>query len=452
MAQTATQSTSRSDEGARAPVAQAVLTFLLDCDRPKRGSTCFSLEGVQTLQLGRGDALQFSASSLTLPDKRVSSNHARLTREGDEFTLTDLGSANGTRVGGEKIKSVRLAPGDILQLGHSLLAFERKLLTPGLPFELGSKTRVVTLNGNFARSLSQLARIAATPIPLLLLGESGTGKEVLARVTHELSGRPGPFVPVNCGALPESLVESHLFGHKKGSFSGAVSDEPGLVRSANHGTLFLDEIGDLPAASQAALLRVLQESEVLPVGATRAEKVELRVIAATHRSLAEMQVAGTFRSDLFARLAGFSLSLPTVRERREDLGQLIAQLLQRDHPSVSLRPEAAMQLFRYEWPLNVRELAQTLATAAALTSDGVIRLEHLPKPIAECRAPLSLLNADSEFASPSQRRPLSAEEAQLKAELTARLAASGGNVSAVARELGKARQQVQRWMRRFDLK
>jgi transcriptional regulator with GAF, ATPase, and Fis domain len=294
-----------------------------------------------------------------------------------------------------------------------------------------------------------------TPIPVLLLGESGTGKEVLARVTHELSGRPGAFVAVNCGAIPPNLVESHLFGHQKGSFSGAVRDELGFVRSANGGTLFLDEIGDLPPASQAALLRVLQEGEVHPVGAARPVRVDVRVIAATHRSLDRMQDDGSFRRDLYARLSGFVVQVPPLRERKEDIGQLIGELLVRSETTVRIRPDAASLLVRYDWPLNVRELSQCLSTAAALATDGLIKLEHLPPQVARQEGPISLLSVVEGPASAgvrSRNTPLSPEDEALRADLVQRLEANGFNISAVAREMGKARQQVQRWVRRFNLR
>src|SRR5262249_4252107 len=161
-------------------------------------------------------------------------------------------------------------------------------------------------------------------LSILLLGETGTGKEVLARSLHALSQRPGPFIAVNCGAIPENLVEGQLFGHVRGAFSGALKDEPGLVRAAQGGTLLLDEIGDLPASSQAALLRVLQESEVRPVGSTQTVKVDVRIIAATHRPLESLIKGNAFRHDLYARLAGFRFELAPLRKRKVDLGLLIA--------------------------------------------------------------------------------------------------------------------------------
>src|SRR5437588_230906 len=178
----------------------------------------------------------------------------------------------------------------------------------------------------------QRARVglgARARIPVLLLGETGTGKELIARAVHDLSGRTGPFLAVNCGALPETLVESELFGYRKGAFSGAYEDRPGLVRSSDKGTLLLDEIGSLPLPAQAALLRVLQEEEVVPVGATRPLRVNLRVVAATHEDLGVLASQELFRADLLARLSGFTLDLPPVRERREDVGLFLTSLLRK---------------------------------------------------------------------------------------------------------------------------
>ena len=195
---------------------------------------------------------------------------------------------------------------------------------------------------------------------------------------------------MNCGALPAALVESLLFGHVKGAFSGAARDEIGFVRSAEGGTLFLDEIGDLPPASQAALLRVLQEHEVIPVGATRATKVDVRVIAATHRPLETLSGGGggAFRSDLLARLRGYTHRLPPLCERAADLGVILADILVQvagDRATrLTLTPEAARALLRYSWPLNIRELRQAMASAVALAVEDVIDLKHLP---AELSAP-----------------------------------------------------------------
>jgi transcriptional regulator with PAS, ATPase and Fis domain len=275
-------------------------------------------------------------------------------------------------------------------------------------------------------------------VPVLLAGATGTGKEVIARVVHTISGRSGDFVPVNCGALPATLVESELFGVKKGAFSGAIADRPGLVRAADGGTLFLDEIGDLPLPAQVAFLRVLQEREVCPVGDTKARPVDLRVVAATHQPLAELVEQGRFRADLYGRLAGFTLTLPTLAERRDDLGLLIAQLLRRAHArDPRLTPEAAATLLSHSWPLNIRELEQRLTTALALAGREAIDHQHL--------GPLALAAATAPAGGEDE------EEEDQRARLIALLTQHRGNVTEVARALGRSRLQVYRWLRRHQL-
>jgi transcriptional regulator with GAF, ATPase, and Fis domain len=294
-------------------------------------------------------------------------------------------------------------------------------------------------------------QVARSALPVVFSGESGTGKEILARAVHTLSGRSGAFVAVNCGALPETLVETELFGYRKGAFSGANEDRPGLVRSADQGTLFLDEIGDLPLPSQAAFLRVLQEREVLPVGGTRPIAVDVRLIAATHRDLDALVAEDRFRQDLFARISGLKVTLPPLRERREDLGLLIEALLARtgappDHGVFDAL--AARALFRYDWPLNIRELERALAQAVVLAGDAPIGCEHLPDAVADALAPPS---ADDEPLEPEAEAASGDEESRLREELTRLLREHRGNISAVARAKGKARMQIQRWCKRFRL-
>jgi transcriptional regulator with PAS, ATPase and Fis domain len=296
---------------------------------------------------------------------------------------------------------------------------------------------LVTIEPHLARRAVALGRVARSNAPVLLLGETGTGKEVLARAIHRLSGRRGTFVAVNCGALPATLVEAQLFGHVRGAFSGAAGDAPGLLRSADGGTLLFDEIGDLPGPAQAALLRVLQENEVVPLGATRPIPIDLRIVAATHRPLGELVARGEFRSDLFARLAGLTFLLPPLRERREDIGALVAAFASK--MPIRLTPEAGRAILLYDWPLNVRELHRALEVAVALSDGEVIDVAHLPPAVAACAS------------RPIPRPEEVSGEGLLQEKLTLAFARHGGNVSAVAREFGKGRMQVQRWMRRFGI-
>lgn len=231
-------------------------------------------------------------------------------------------------------------------------------------------------------------RAAQRDISVLLLGETGTGKEVFARAIHDASARRGgPFIPVNCGAIPESLIESELFGHERGAFSGATRERPGHFRAAKGGTVFLDEVGELPPSAQVKLLRVLQEREVVPVGASTPQRVDVRVIAATHRELPARVQDGSFREDLFYRLAVAVLELPALRERRGDIGPLIDALLaevNKEHAERGdgyapreLTPGARQRLLQHSWPGNVRELRNTLVRATVFSRNERVRADEI---------------------------------------------------------------------------
>ena len=229
-------------------------------------------------------------------------------------------------------------------------------------------------------------RAAPTDLTVLIHGESGTGKELMARAIHRLSVRKeGPFIPVNCAAIPEGLLESELFGHERGAFTGAIRARPGRFELAREGTLFLDEIGDMPVAMQAKILRVLQERQFERVGGTRAIGADVRVIAATHQDLESLAGEGRFRSDLFYRLQGVRLVMPPLRERIDDLPLLVTHLLERAAQRLWRQPatvstEALRCLWTYPWPGNIRELQHVLEGAMVL-SDGVILPEHLPPAV-----------------------------------------------------------------------
>jgi transcriptional regulator with GAF, ATPase, and Fis domain len=437
------------------------LVVALECDRPLALSARHRLGPGGTVVIGRGPAREVTRSGdhrglelgLRIPDLRMSSAHARLEGALGRWKVKDLGSRNGVRVNGDPVEERLLASGDLVELGHTLLLYEEAPRGDGpddVDFgQIESRAPgLVTLIPSLAATFAKLARLAPTEVPILVLGETGTGKEVVARAIHALSRRQGKFVGVNSGAIPEALLESELFGSSRGAFSGSVADRPGLVRAADHGTFFLDEIGDLPLASQAAFLRVLQERRVRPVGGTDATPVDLRLVSATNRDVERLVREGKFREDLFGRIAGYRVTLPPLRERRQDLGLLVGVLLERalgDRAAgVTLSLEAARILFSYRFPLNVRELESWLSAAVALSGGAPIRPEHWPDPVD--------IGGDEEDAPGSApHRPLSAEQEQHREVVLGLLREHRGNVSAVARAAGKARNQVQRWLARYAL-
>jgi two-component system, NtrC family, response regulator PilR len=228
-----------------------------------------------------------------------------------------------------------------------------------------------------------IGRVARSQAPVYIFGESGTGKELVARLIHQSGARAdGPFVPVNCGAIPTELMESELFGHKRGSFTGAVADKKGLIQSAEGGTLFLDEVADLPLHMQVKLLRVVQEKTMRPVGEAREERVDVRILSATHRNLTELVATGRFREDLFYRINVIELRVPPLRERSGDIPDLANAILERMCRRMKLEPPAISQeamhaLQGYGFPGNVRELENIIERALTLTTSGVITLDHV---------------------------------------------------------------------------
>jgi sigma-54 dependent transcriptional regulator, acetoin dehydrogenase operon transcriptional activator AcoR len=285
------------------------------------------------------------------------------------------------------------------------------------------------------RQIERVARLVNTPIGLLITGETGSGKEFFAKAVHAASERRSrPFVAVNCAAIPEHLIESELFGHLPGSFSGASpKGKRGLIAEADGGTLFLDEIGDMPLALQARLLRVLSEREVLPVGATRPMPVNIRVIAATHAPLETLVRAGRFRDDLYYRLKGAHVELPALRER-SDLGAMVTRLL----PGRAITPAALQRLLAHPWPGNLRELRNVLDYAASLAGDGPIDLDDLPELQSDPRLGVSV--AADEPTAPGD--PQALRQALQQAQW---------NVSAVARQMGLSRMTLYRRMKRAGI-
>ncbi len=308
-------------------------------------------------------------------------------------------------------------------------------------------TRPIGKSKRFLEVLKLAEHVAPTDSTVLIQGESGTGKEVVARYVHNLSLRTeGPFLSINCGALPENLLESELFGHVKGSFTGAVRDKQGLFAAARGGSFFLDEVGEMPPSLQVKLLRVLQEREAIPVGATEAIPVDVRIIAATNRDLEEEIRRGNFRSDLFYRLNVIALNLPTLRERRDDLLLLIESFLQQLGIEAGTEPkalasEALDAVMVYEWPGNVRELENALEHATVLSRGSLIEAASLPERITRRRK--EPLVAERSYRNPTL-------EVIERAYIMWVLQAEGGNKTRAAEVLGIDPSTLYRKLSRYE--
>jgi transcriptional regulator with PAS, ATPase and Fis domain len=289
---------------------------------------------------------------------------------------------------------------------------------------------------------------------VLVLGETGTGKELVAQALHQNSARAaGPFVAVNCAAIPAELLESELFGHVKGAFSGATADRPGRFREADGGTLFLDEIGDMALPTQAKILRVLQEREVTPLGARHSQQVDLRIVAATHRDLEAEVAAGTFRADLWYRLQVITIALPPLRERAGDVTLLAAHFLrgQAGGHAKRLSEPALRALEAHDWPGNVRELRNTMQRAMALSEGDLIEIEHLGlgavRQAGAATAFPEAAGTNIDWDGTLERALAQVELAMLRRALDA----AAGNRSEAARRLGLSRQQLYRKLAQYQM-
>jgi DNA-binding NtrC family response regulator len=303
-----------------------------------------------------------------------------------------------------------------------------------------------------------IQKVAETDLTVLVRGESGTGKELVAQALHHRGARSSrPFVAVNCAAISRELVESELFGHEKGAFTGADARRTGRFEAASGGTIFLDEVGDMPLETQAKVLRVLQERKLERVGGTRSVPVDVRVVAATHRDLEREVREGRFREDLYFRLAVVSIDVPPLRERREDVpalaGRFLEQIAQRAaHASGALSPEAVARLVAHDWPGNVRELRNVVEQAAVLANGPEIAAADLgldPEAGDGSEALLPRFDPGEVPFSDAKRRVVSAFE---RAYLLGALRRNGGNVSRTARTIGMVRQSLQQKIREHDLR
>lgn len=410
-----------------------------------------------------------ASCTIVVPEPAVSRRHASISFNGHSWILRDLGGANGTIVDGRMVREVELQHLHEIRVGDTLLKFVARGAEHHCNYCIdgtmrGHATRrageLKELVGGWAidRIGEQLRRIAGVELSVIIEGESGTGKEIVARELHAMSGRPGPLHAINCAAIPPNLIESELFGYKRGAFSSADRDKPGLISAADRGTLLLDEIGDMPLEAQAKLLRVIQTREVYPVGSTNAQRVDVRFVAATNRNLSHLVKTERFRGDLLARLNEYSINLAPLRERKEDIYQLSRAFIKR-HGYADKRLSFALMLalIHYDWPYNVRELESCLRRCCAMSEGNDLNPAHLPDAIREAMVGYASrtsagCDADSALLSSRASGPVARGLAPTEQQLRDLLELHRGNVAAVGRELGKERMQIHRWMQRYDIR
>lgn len=398
---------------------------------------------------------------VVLTDSTVSRRHAEISRTPDGFILRDLGSTNGTFVGPVRVKEVFLAPDTHFRVGRSELVFTP--IDEVIEVEPSQAERFEGLVGQsvvMRELFNILERIAPTDLTVLISGETGTGKELASRAVHERSRRKGKaFVVFDCGAAPANLIESELFGHERGAYTGAVESRAGVFEQADGGTIFLDEIGELPKALQPKLLRVLEQREVRRLGASKSKAIDVRVVVATNRDLRLEIEAGRFRADLFYRLAVVELKLPPLRERMSDLLLLEEHLLTHapHNPGVQYISTEVEAIFQsYHWPGNVRELKNVIERALPFCDGPEVRISALPDALrGATKHPLAIptkVIAPNHDASVSFKDAkdsiIDAFERQYLVDL---LEQHGGNVSRAARTADMDRKSITRLMKKHEI-
>jgi DNA-binding NtrC family response regulator len=374
-----------------------------------------------------------NSNSIPLKDPFSSSRHCRIEKKGTQFVIKDLRSRNGTFVNGTQILEATLKHGDRIQIGQTHLIVKSE--TKAYP-----KTKMSSKNPTYQKQLESLPLIAQSDFPVLILGPTGSGKELLAEEIHNLSTRNlESKVILNCSAFTPNLVESQLFGHIMGSFTGATKDRKGAFLEAHEGTLFLDEIGDLPLDIQPKLLRALEYGEITPVGSDKAVKVDVRIIAATHKDLNQLVNEGKFREDLLYRLKTFVITPPSLTDRLEDFETIIFQLAKEFR--VRFSHNAILKLKSMRWPGNVRQLRQTVQRASVLFQAKTIEPEHIEFIIDDDK--LKIQKSLEELIKPKNSDTSQPILKQVEKEIIIeRLIANKGNQRQTAKELGIAKSTL----------
>lgn len=371
---------------------------------------------------------------IILAGENVSDRHARIEKKDTGYLIRDLRSQTGTFVNDARVIEAYLQAGDCIRIGHvEILVTSQAPLSKTFP--LSSRNEV------WNEELLNLGNVSKSEFPVLILGPSGTGKDVIAQTLHECSNRSsGVFVSVNCSALSETLIESELFGHIKGSFTGAISDRKGAFESARGGTLFLDEIGDLSYSLQAKLLRALENNEIRPVGADRNVKTDVRIIAATHQNLAQKIREGAFRADLYFRLNVITIAPPALSLRMEDFDGLLYSFAKKLRVRFSFN--AIQRLKKHSWPGNIRELKNLVSRAAALYPQQSIEESHVEKLLDR-----TLL--DSPMDLPANDIPVIKEiEKQM---IIKRLSVNHGNQRRTAQDLGMPKSTLHDRLKYYNI-
>ncbi len=413
-------------------------------------------------------------NDIPIADKAVSGTHFEIIGEDDGYRLIDLNSTNGTFVGELRIKEVFLRPGLTFRVGHTELRFQP--LQDVVEIALSQKDNFGEVIGSSVKMreiFATLEKVAPSDLTVMLTGETGTGKELVARGIHDVSTRvKKPFVVLDCGAIPRELIESTLFGHEKGAFTGAVGQHKGCFEQAHGGTIFLDEIGELDIGLQPKLLRVLENRELKRVGGDKTIKVDVRVLAATNRDLRKMVNQGTFREDLYFRLSVIHIENPPLRERKEDIPQLVHHFLgevgAKRGITLNISVDAMSSLVSHDWPGNVRELRNTIERAGSLCDGPTISRPDLSvfgrDSLALMSSPLTHDKPDSggdgagtikaAFLAPGvsfkegKQQVLDDFEKQYLAEILKR---NKGNITRSAQEAGLTRYHLRELLKRHDL-
>jgi transcriptional regulator with PAS, ATPase and Fis domain len=379
---------------------------------------------------------------IVLTDEEMEPRHARIEKKGNDFLVRDLRSLNGTFVNGVKILESYLTPGDVIKMGNTEFIFHS-------PNPISEKEQLSSKNANWSEQLKKIPNVSQSDLPVLILGPSGSGKEVLSQYIHQVSERrDAPILTVNCSALTESLAESELFGHVKGSYTGATQDRKGAFEAAKNGTLILDEIGDLPLELQPKLLRALENKEIKPVGSDRIVKTNVRIIACTHQNLKKKVEKGEFRLDLFYRLNIIQVNLPALKNRMEDFEKLLFTFAK--EMKVKFSHCAIEELKAYDWPGNIRELKNLVSRAKATMRGLTIEKNHVLELLDHRSVDIESFGT---IQIPNGKSPLKTNVIKEieKQIIQKRLAMNAGNQRKTAEDLGIPRSTLNDRIRTYKI-